>query len=73
LQTINHVLFDKMDKRIFDYLVEKSKVLGNKKLNLRHHEIAKEMGTAREVVSRVLKKLEKENKVHQHPHHIEIL
>lgn len=73
MRTIQHVLFDKMDKRLYDYLLEKAKVLGSKKLNLRHHEIAREMGTAREVISRVLKKLEKENKVLQHPHHIEIL
>jgi len=73
LQTIQHLLFDKMDKRLYDYLKEKSDVLGTKILDLRHHEIAREMGTAREVVSRVMKKLERENKVRQLPKGIEIL
>ncbi len=73
LQTIQHLLFDKMDKRLYGYLKEKSEVLGTKFLDLRHHQIAREMGTAREVVSRVMKKLERENKVRQLPKGIEIL
>jgi CRP/FNR family transcriptional regulator len=72
LQTIHQVLFNKMDKRLFDYLQEKSKLLGQAQLDLRHWQIAQEMGTAREVVSRVLKKLEGENKVKQNGHFIEI-
>ena len=73
LETIHHLLFDKMDKRLHDYLKEKSEILGEKVLNLRHHQIARELGTAREVVSRVMKKLEKEKKVRQHQHGIEVL
>ena len=73
LQTIHHVLFDKMDKRLLDYLREKATVLNSQKLNLRHNQIARELGTAREVISRVLKKLEVENKVIQHNNYIEIL
>ena len=73
LQTIHQVLFEKMDKRLLDYLQEKAKLLGSKKLDLRHHQIARELGTAREVVSRVLKKLEADQKVRQHLNYIEIL
>ena len=73
LQTIHQLLFDKMDKRLYDYLKQKSNVLGEKVLNLRHHQIAKELGTAREVISRVMKKLEKENKVRQLAKGIELL
>ena len=73
LHTIHHVLFDKMDKRLLEYLKEKAKVLGSKSLDLRHHQIARDLGTAREVVSRVMKKLEEEKKVRQLPHSIEIL
>ena len=73
LQTIHHVLFDKMDKRLYDHLKEKSSLLGEDILDLRHHQVARELGTAREVVSRVLKKLEKENKVVQLEKGIKIL
>ena len=73
LQTIHQLLFDKMDKRLYDYLKEKSKMMDKKILDLRHHQIAREMGTAREVVSRVMKKLERENKVRRLPKGIEIL
>ena len=73
LQTIHQVLFEKMDKRLYDYLLDKSSLLDEKVLDLRHHQIARELGTAREVVSRVIKKLEKENLVRQRPEGIEIL
>lgn len=73
LETIHQVLFGTLDKRLYDYLQEKAAIQGTKLLNLRHHQIARELGTAREVVSRVLKKLEKENKVRQQVDGIEIL
>ena len=73
LQTINQVLFNKMDKRVMDYLRERSEISGAINLDLRHHQIARDLGTAREVVSRVLKKLEADGQVKQHPHFIEIL
>ncbi len=73
LQTIHALLFEKMDKRLMDYLMEKSEVLNNRFLDLRHHQIAREMGSAREVISRVMKKLEREGWVKQHPNGIEIL
>ena len=73
LLTIHHLLFDKMDKRLYEFLKMKSELFGETTLDLRHHQIAREMGTAREVVSRVIKKLEKENKVRQLPKGIEVL
>lgn len=73
LNTIQQVLFNKMDRRLYAYLREKAQLTGSRQLNLRHHEIARDLGTAREVVSRVLKKLEAENKVIQHQHLLEIL
>jgi len=73
LDTINHVLFDTMDKRLHDYLLEKREVTGKNPLKISHRQIAGELGTAREVVSRVMKKLENEGKVKQHSSSIEIL
>jgi len=73
LETIHHVLFDKMDKRLFDHLKKKAEISDNKMLKVSHRQIASELGTAREVVSRVMKKLEAEGKVKQHQNSIELL
>lgn len=73
LDTINSLLFDKLDQRLYNYLLEKSKLKGEKILSLRHKQIAGELGTAREVITRVIKRLEQEGKVRQLPEGIEII
>lgn len=72
LDTINSLLFGRMDQRLYNYLLEKSKLKGEKILDIRHKQIAAELGTAREVVTRVLKKLEQEGKIRQTPAGIEV-
>ena len=72
LETINHVLFNKMDKRLYNFLLEKKKVTQQNPVKISHRQIANELGTAREVVSRVMKKLENEGKIKQHSQSIEI-
>jgi CRP/FNR family transcriptional regulator, anaerobic regulatory protein len=72
LDTINSLLFGRMDHRLYHYLLEKSKLKGEKILDIRHKQIATELGTAREVVTRVLKKLEQEGKIKQTAAGIEI-
>ena len=73
LDTINQLLYNKLDQRLYTYLLEKSKQKNGKVLNMRHREIAVELGTVREVISRVMKKLEHEGKILQLPNGIEIL
>ncbi|MEO9484453.1 MAG: Crp/Fnr family transcriptional regulator [Ekhidna sp.] len=73
LDTISHVIFDKMDTRLMDYLTEKSSLTKQNPIKLSHRQIANELGTAREVISRVMKKLEIEGKVLQHSNTIEII
>ncbi len=73
LDTIHHVLFEKMDTRLYEYLKEKVQLTGDNPLKISHRLIASELGTAREVISRVMKKLELEGKVKQHNNAIEIL
>lgn len=65
IEMINQILFDKMDKRLFDYLKSKSEVKKQNPIKISHRQIANDLGTAREVVTRVLKKLELENRVIQ--------
>ena len=45
-----------MDERLMDYLVEKS---ADDRLETTHQKIANDLGTSREVVSRLLKDLER--------------
>ena len=73
LNTISHVIFDKMDKRLYDYLIEKSELTKQNPVKISHRQIASELGTAREVISRVMKKLETEGKVRQLSNAIEIV
>jgi CRP/FNR family transcriptional regulator len=58
---ISEITFGKMDIRLLEYLIEKSE---NKKLRKTHQQIAYDLGTSREVVSRLLKELERQDKVY---------
>lgn len=73
IDTINRVFFDKLDKRLLDYLSEKAALKGKNPVKISHREIANDLGTAREVISRLIKKLEVMEKVKQHDDGIEIL
>lgn len=73
LETISDLLFNKMDQRLYDYMKKKHQLTGKNPLKISHRQIANDMGTAREVISRVMKKLEGEGKVRQHTSSIEIL
>ncbi len=73
LSTINHLLFNKLDVRVLTFLRERSEVTNSNPLKISHRQIASELGTAREVISRIIKKLEAEGKVKQHSSSIKIL
>jgi len=59
LQTLDAVAFKRLDQRLMRYLSTKMKLQKTTELHITHQEIANEMGTSREVVSRLLKQLEK--------------
>lgn len=73
IDTLNHVLFDRLDTRLYTYLKEKKLILNSPVIAISHKDIAFEMGTSREVITRVLKKLEADSKVLQTSKGIEIL
>ncbi|MBL0198852.1 MAG: Crp/Fnr family transcriptional regulator [Chitinophagaceae bacterium] len=73
LDTINHLLYSRLDQRLYNYLQETARQKNSKIINIRHRQMAAELGTAREVISRVMKKLEQEGKVKQLQGGIEIL
>jgi len=63
IDTIDQLIFNRLDERLLSYLKEKAVLSGNKRVNITHQQIATDMGSAREVISRLLKKLELENKI----------
>jgi CRP/FNR family transcriptional regulator len=63
LSVVNAIAFQKVDERLWDLLKTKVKMLKTTELNVTHQQIADELGTAREVVSRLLKQLEREKRI----------
>lgn len=63
LDTINAIAFQKMDQRLLELLLRRQKASGIKEITVTHQQLADELGTYREVVSRLLKQLEKNKKV----------
>ncbi len=60
LEVVNNVAFKKMDERLLDFIHKKSEVANSKTLNITHEQLANELGTARVVISRLLKVLEED-------------
>jgi CRP/FNR family transcriptional regulator len=73
IDTINQLIFNRMDERLFNYLKEKSALSRSKQINITHQQIATDMGTAREVISRLMKKLELEKKISTSRNHVIVL
>lgn len=63
LDIVNAIAFKKVDERILTLLNKKAELTGNKTLNITHEQLANELGTARVVVSRLLKQLEENGTV----------
>lgn len=59
LDVVNAVAFKKMDERLIDFIERKREITGKSTLKITHEELANELGTARVVISRLLKELEK--------------
>lgn len=73
LEVINSIAFKAMDERLEFYLKRHKDACGCQDLKLSHQEIATELNTSREVISRLLKKLEQRGALKLHRNHIELL
>lgn len=73
LEVVNSIAFRAMDERLEFYLKRHKDACGCSDLKLSHQEIATELNTSREVISRLLKKLEQRGAVLLHRNHIELL
>ena len=58
---MNQILFSSFDKRLAGYLLDEALRTKSNVLHTTHEQIARNLGSAREVVSRMLKYFEKEN------------
>lgn len=73
LEVVDSIAFRAMDERLEFYLNRHADACACKDLKLSHQEIATELNTSREVISRLLKKMEQRGLVRLHRNHIEIL
>lgn len=65
MSMVNDAVFHRLDKRVLNYIKQQISITGNNPIKLTHREIASNLGTSREVVSRVLKKVENEGEIIQ--------
>ena len=73
LVTIDHIAFRNMDERLVFYLKRHQDKLKSNYIPLTHSEIAQELNSSREVITRLLKKLSDKGMLKMHRQHIEIV
>jgi len=72
LNTTKQMVCYKVEDRLVNYLNEKAKLQNCNRIQMSHQQIATDLGTSREVVSRLTKKLEKTDLLIQHRKYIEL-
>jgi CRP/FNR family transcriptional regulator len=73
LVLIDQVAFRNMDERLLSYLERHSKVHNSSIISLSHQQIADELNSSREVISRLLKKMEQRHMVILHRNAVELI
>ncbi|HEY8398804.1 MAG TPA: Crp/Fnr family transcriptional regulator [Flavihumibacter sp.] len=73
LITIDHIAFRAMDERLEFYLKRHADIVGSNIVSLSHQQIADELNSSREVISRLLKKMEQLGKVRLQRNAIELI
>ncbi|UKB82140.1 Crp/Fnr family transcriptional regulator [Chryseobacterium sp. MEBOG06] len=73
LHTTKQIICYKLEDRLWDYLKTKAKISGTNELAISHQSIADDLGTTREVISRLMKKIELDKKLIQNNRKIKLL
>ena len=73
LEAVDSLAFRKMDERLWRLLKKKAGLQEKRYVYATHQELADELNTSREVVTRLLKKLEGMGKIKTHRNRIEIM
>jgi CRP/FNR family transcriptional regulator, anaerobic regulatory protein len=63
LSAVNAIAFQKLDTRLLQLLKQKAELYQSNEIKITHQQLADELGTAREAVSRVMKQMENEGLV----------
>ncbi len=63
LETIEVIAFRKLDDQLWNYLVKRSQATGSAMLKVTHQDIADELDSPREVITRLLNQLQREGRV----------
>lgn len=72
LTVVDAIAFKAMDERLEFYLKKQAQTVQSNTLSITHQQIAQDLSTSREVVSRLLKKMEQKGMVHLHRHQIDV-
>ncbi|MBB2149081.1 Crp/Fnr family transcriptional regulator [Pedobacter gandavensis] len=72
LQVIDGIAFNGLDERLSFYLQKQAEQLETNQLNLTHQEIASDLNSSREVISRLLKKMEQKGEIKLFRNYIEL-
>lgn len=73
IRTIDSIAFKKMDERLLEYLSKRGDLNKSPIIHVTHQEIAFDLNASREAISRLLKQLEKDNKVKLGRNKIELI
>lgn len=73
LKTVDLIAFQKLDERLIHYLKEKYQLAQSRLINISHEQIARDMASTREVISRLLKKLETDGRLLLYRNQIKLL
>ena len=73
LQTLDSLVFHNMDERLLHYMQRYVAQHNDNHIPLTHAQIATDLNSSREVVSRLLKKMEQEGMLSLHRSHIQLL
>jgi CRP/FNR family transcriptional regulator, anaerobic regulatory protein len=63
LEVVNAIAFKKMDERLLEFIRKKSALSNSATLHITHEQLSNELGTARVVISRLLKQMENQGLV----------
>ncbi len=73
IEAVDSIAFLNMHDRLYKYLKDKAMVTNNVVISATHQQIANDLHTSRVVISRLLKALEKQEKIELHRNQIKVL
>jgi len=73
LSAIDNLAFNDMEQRLINYLRDRAMVLHDGELKITHSQIANDLHSSRVVISRLMKKLEKNGTIKQHRNMVELM